>query len=262
MILTALTVSYSILDPAVPLAPRASQCALAVMAKAPRPGKVKTRLAPPLTLDQAAELNACFLRDTAANIGAVAASSPAAGVISYTPVGDEVFFNNLLPDDFVLIPQRGGDFGERLLATAQDLLSCGYGSVCLIDSDSPTVPAAAFEQAIAELQKDGDRIVLGPSQDGGYYLIGLKRAHSEVFADIRWSTSSVFAETVAAAKSVGIEVVVLPLWYDVDDGETLGLLTAELLGDVPPPFATLPGYCAEHTRAYLIALNEQGSGRR
>ena len=111
----------------------------------------------------------------------------------------------------------------------EDLLACGYGSVCLIDSDSPTVPAAAFEQAIAELQKEGDRIVLGPSQDGGYYLIGLKRAHSEVFTDITWSTSCVFAETVAAAKSAGIEVVVLPLWYDVDDGETLGLLTAELL---------------------------------
>jgi rSAM/selenodomain-associated transferase 1 len=259
--MTAPTVSYSILDPSKPLVTRASQCALAVMAKAPRPGKVKTRLAPPLTLDQAADLNACFLRDTAANIGAVTASSAAAGVISYTPVGDEVFFNNLLPDDFALIPQRGDGFGERLLATAEDLLSCGYGSVCLIDSDSPTVPAAAFEQAVSELQKEGDRIVLGPSHDGGYYLIGLKRAHPELFADISWSTSSVFVETVAAAKSAGIEVVVLPLWYDVDDGETLKLLTAELLGDVPPPFATLSGYYAEHTRTYLIRLSQQGSAR-
>jgi uncharacterized protein len=260
--MTASTVSYSILDPSKPLVTRASQCALAVMAKAPRPGKVKTRLAPPLTLDQAAELNACFLRDTAANIGAVTASSPAVGVISYTPVGDEVFFNNLLPDDFALIPQRGDGFGERLLATAQDLLSCGFGSVCLIDSDSPTVPAASFEQAIAELQKEGDRIVLGPSHDGGYYLIGLKRAHSQLFYEIRWSTSSVFTETLEAAKAADIEVVVLPLWYDVDDGETLELVTAELLRDASPPFATLPGYCAEHTRAYLISLNQQGSGRR
>src|ERR1700722_15158231 len=213
--MTPSTTCYTILDPANPLAKRASECALAVMAKAPRPGKVKTRLAPPLTLDQAAELNACFLRDTAANIGAVAASSPAAGVISYTPVGDEVFFNNLLPDDFVLIPQRGGDFGERLLATAQDLLSCGYGSVCLIDSDSPTVPAAAFEQAIAELAKPGDRIILGPAHDGGYYLIGLKRALPELFANIAWSTSTVFAETIVAAKAANLEAVILPLWYDV-----------------------------------------------
>jgi hypothetical protein len=256
------TTFYAILDPAKPLAKRASECALAVMAKVPRPGKVKTRLAPPLTLDQAAGLNACFLRDTAENIGAVAASGCAAtGVISYTPVGDEGFFDNLLPGDFALIPQRGDGFGERLLATAQDLLSCGYGSVCLIDSDSPTVPAAAFEQAIAELQKEGDRVVLGPSQDGGYYLIGLKRAHSELFAEVAWSTSSVFAETVAAAKAASIEVVILPLWYDVDDGETLEMLTGELLGDVAPPFATLPGYCAEHTRIYLTLLNQQGSDR-
>jgi hypothetical protein len=198
------------------------------------------------------------VRDTAANIGAVAASGCAAGVISYTPVGDEGFFNNLLPEDFVLIPQRGDGFGERLFATVQDLLSCGYGSVCLIDSDSPTVPAVAFEQAIAELQKEGDRVVLGPSQDGGYYLIGLKCAHSELFADVAWSTSSVFAETVAAANAAGIEVVVLPLWYDVDDGETLELLAAELVDGVRPPFATLPGYCAEHTRAYLVQLDQQG----
>jgi uncharacterized protein len=260
--MTPATTFYTILDPAKPLNERASECALAVMAKAPRPGKVKTRLAPPLTLDQAAGLNACFLRDTAANIGAVAASSRAAGVISYTPVGDEGFFNKLLPADFVLISQRGDGFGERLFATVQDLLACGYGSVCLIDSDSPTVPAAAFEQAVAELQKEGDRVVLGPSQDGGYYLIGLKSAHSELFANIAWSTSSVFAETVAAAEVAGIEVVVLLLWYDVDDRETLEMLTAELLGDVPPLFATLPGYCAEHTRTYLLRLSEQGSNRR
>ena len=259
--MTPSTMSYSILDPAKPLAARAGQCALAVMAKAPRAGKVKTRLAPPLTLDQAAELNVCFLRDTAENLAAVATAGGAAGVISYTPVGEEALFDNLLPADFALIPQRGDGFGERLLATAHDLFSCGYGSVCLIDSDSPTVPAASFEQAVVELQREGDRIVLGPSEDGGYYLIGLKRVHPEPFADITWSTSSVFAETVAAANAAGIEVVILPLWYDVDDGEALELLTAELVRNVPPPFATLPGYRAEHTGAYLRLLGQR-SGER
>jgi len=182
-------------------------------------------------------------------------------VVSYTPIGEEANFAGVVSDDVPLIPQRGEGFGERLQCTTADLFAAGFSAVCLIDSDSPTVPAAAFEQAIAELEKEGDRIVLGPSQDGGYYLIGLKRAHSEVFADVTWSTSSVFAETVAAAKAADIEVVVLPLWYDVDDGETLELLTAELLGDVPPPFATLPGYCAEHTRTYLILLSQQGGDR-
>lgn len=257
----ASTISYPILNPGNPLAVRAGQCALAVMAKAPRSGKVKTRLAPPLTLDQAAAINICFLRDTAENIAAVAASGRAAGIISYTPIGDEALFDNLLPAGFALIPQRGDGFGERLLATAQDLLACGYGSVCLIDSDSPTVPAAAFEQAIAALQKKGDRIVLGPAHDGGYYLIGLKLAHPELFADINWSTSTVSAETIAAAKAVNIEAVTLPLWYDVDDDATLDILAAELLLNTPPPFTKIPGYAAPHTRDFLRNL-KQGSDLR
>jgi hypothetical protein len=254
--------SYPILDPAHPLTTRAGQCALAVMAKAPRPGKVKTRLAPPLSLDQSAAINICFLQDTTANISAVAASGNAAGIISYTPIGDEALFDNLFPRGFALIPQRGDGFGERLLATAEDLLACGYGSVCLIDSDSPTVPAAAFEQAVSELAKPGDRVVLGPSHDGGYYLIGLKRAHAEVFANISWSTSTVFAETVAAAKAANLEVVTLPLWYDVDDASTLGLLIAELLHSNPPSFTFIPGYSAQHTRDFLRIFVEQGIERR
>jgi hypothetical protein len=250
--------SYPILNPANPVAARATQCALAVMAKAPRPGKVKTRLSPPLTSDQAAAINICFLRDTTENIAAVSASGQSAGIISYTPVGDEALFDNLLPADFSLIPQRGDGFGERLLATAEDLLACGYGGVCLIDSDSPTAPAAAFEQAVTELQKPGDRIVLGPAHDGGYYLIGLKHAHPELFADITWSTSTVFAETLAAAKSTNLEAVILPLWFDVDDAPTLAILNAELLHQTPPHFNTISGYPAKHTRDFLRILSNQG----
>ena len=256
------TTLYPILNPANPLATPAGLCALAVMAKAPRSGKVKTRLAPPLTLDQSAAINACFLRDTTDNIAAVAACGNAAGIVSYTPIGDESLFDNLLPSDFALIPQRGDGFGERPLSTAEDLLSCGYGSVCLIDSDSPTVPAAVFEQAVAELAKPGDRIILGPSHDGGYYLIGLKRAHPDLFANITWSTSTVFAETIAAARAAHLEAVLLPLWYDVDYAATLDILGAELLHHTPPPFTSIPGYPAPHTRDFLGKLNQQGSDRR
>lgn len=246
---------YSILKPGNPVPARANQCALAVMAKAPRAGKVKTRLSPPLTLEQSAALNICFLQDTTQNIAEVSASGQSAGIISYTPIGDEAAFDDLLPPSFQLIPQRGENFGERLFHAAEDLLHCGYGSVCLIDSDSPTVPAAAFEQAVADLARPGDRIVLGPSQDGGYYLIGLKHSHPELFANINWSTSTVFSETMVAAESVGIETVTLPLWYDVDDGPTLAFLSSELLANTPPPFATSPGYPAPRTCAFLHALN-------
>lgn len=242
---------YPILDPSHIDPARTSKCALAVMAKAPRPGKVKTRLSPPLTLEQSAALNICFLRDTTQNIAEVSADGGASGLVCYTPVGEESLFNGLLPEGFALIAQRGDSFGERLLAASEDILSCGFNAVCLIDSDSPTVPASAFHQAVEALNRPGDRIVIGGSNDGGYYLIGLKTAHPEPFSDIHWSTATVYAETVAAIVKAGIELVELPVWYDVDDGETLKLLQDELLGRTPLPFATTEGYTAPYSRKFL-----------
>ena len=244
---------YRILTPSAPDPQFAGRHALAVMAKAPRPGKVKTRLSPPLTPAQTAALNICFLKDTTENIAAVV--HRATGLVCYTPVGDEAAFEGILPDTFALIPQRGDAFGERLLAAAQDILACGFASVCLIDSDSPTVPHAAFQQAVDELAKPGDRIVLGPSHDGGYYLIGLKQPHAEPFARISWSTAAVADETRQRCREASLELIELPLWYDVDDATTLDLLNAELLQTTHPPFAATPGYPAPHTREFLLELD-------
>jgi rSAM/selenodomain-associated transferase 1 len=244
--------SYPILDPARLHPELESKCALAVMAKAPRPGKVKTRLSPPLTAEQAAALNVCFLRDTARNIADVASTSDALGLVSYTPVGEEGLFDGLLPAGFKLIAQRGDGFGERLLAAAEDILACGFGAVCLINSDSPTLPAGALRHAVEELNRPGDRIVLGGASDGGYYLIGMKAAHAEPFTSIHWSTSTVYTETVAAIARAGLELVELPVWYDVDDGETLRVLQNELLRSIPPSFATAPGYPAPYSRRFLL----------
>ena len=240
---------YEILNPAESSSDRAAQCAMAVMAKAPRAGKVKTRLSPPLTLEESAALNICFLKDTAENLASI---QGAAGIVCYTPIGDEAAFDGLLPESFALIGQRGDKFGERLLAAAEDILDCGYGAVCLIDSDSPTVPVAAFQAAVAELAREGDRVVIGPSDDGGYYLIGLKQAHAAVFERITWSTASVMAETVERAREAGLEVVLLPVWYDVDDAATLAILEDELLDGKSPKFATATGYVAPHTRGFLF----------
>jgi hypothetical protein len=159
----------------------------------------------------------------------------------------------LLPEGFALIAQRGDAFGERLLAAAQDILSCGYGSVCLIDSDSPTLPQSALVRAVDELLRPGDRVVLGGSDDGGYYLIGLKQAHVAPFERITWSTSSVYTETVERCREAGIEVVELPVWYDVDDAATLAVLEAELLQGKRPAFASGDGYAATATREFLQA---------
>ena len=242
---------YPILDPDHPIPALKHLCALAVMAKAPRPGKVKTRLSPPLRLEQTAALNICFLRDTTENLATI---PKAAGLISYTPVGDEALFAGLLPETFALVLQRGDAFGERLLAAAEDILGIGYGAVCLIDSDSPTVPQAAFAEAVEVLNGDEADVVLGPSHDGGYYLIGLKHPHQEPFQNITWSTASVLDETIAQCREANLRVHLLPIWYDVDDAATLAILEAELLFAKRPPFATLDGYPAPFTRDFLVAL--------
>ena len=106
---------YKVLQPGETAGVGVDCCALAVMAKAPRPGKVKTRLSPPLTPDQASALNICFIRDTTENIQQVTEASNSAGVVAYTPVGDEAAFDGLLPPGFQLLGQRGDGFGERLL---------------------------------------------------------------------------------------------------------------------------------------------------
>ena len=226
-------------------------CALAVMAKAPRAGKVKTRLQPPLTAEEAAALNVCFLRDTAENIAAIANEGAAQGLICYTPVGDEAAFDDLLPEGFALIAQRGDGFGERLLCAAEDILSCGFGAVCLIDSDSPTMPSSALRAAVNALARPDNQVVVGPSEDGGYYLIGMKGPHPLVFERIRWSTEHVYAETVARMHEAGLDFVELPKWYDVDDSSTLAVLQRELLNGERPQFAAVSGFNARRTREFL-----------
>src|SRR5207244_836760 len=180
---------HPVLDPKRPFIAD-NLCALAVMTKAPRAGYVKTRLVPPLTPEEAAQLNICFLRDTASAI-TNACGNNARGVGVYTPVGSESAYIDILPTQFELLPQRGDGFGERLIFAMEDLFQCGFASVCLIDSDSPTVSAEAYAQAVELLVGSNDRVVLGPSDDGGYYLIGLKRNRRQLFERIDWSTERV-----------------------------------------------------------------------
>lgn len=206
------------------------RCALAVMTKAPRAGRVKTRLTPPLSPEEAAELNVCFLRDTTAAISRMADQKSAQGVAVYTPVGAESAYVDILPKDFLLVPQRGEAFGERLVAATEDLLALGFASLCLIDSDSPTLPEALFAEAVGLLARPDDSVVLGPSDDGGYYLIGLKKLHRRLFERIDWSTEHVLQQTVDAAREIDLPVQLLPTWYDVDDRNTLSRLCAECFG--------------------------------
>src|SRR6266513_4520741 len=241
---------FRVLDPNLPSRMARDLCALAFMTKAPQAGRVKTRLVPPLAPEEAAELNRCFLRDTAAAIsslciglrrlnaantqllpGAQKAPPQCGPVAVYTPVGAESAYTDVLPADFSLLPQRGDEFGERLYFAVEDLFKCGFDSLCLIDSDSPTVPAETFEQAVELLSASEEHVVLGPSDDGGYYLIGMKKPHRHLFEQIDWSTERVLNQTMQRATEIGIEVKQLPTGYDVDDDVSLRRLCNELLGE-------------------------------
>jgi rSAM/selenodomain-associated transferase 1 len=220
------------------------------MAKAPVVGEVKTRLVPPLTAQEAVALNMCFLRDMAANLKNISETEAASALVVYTPAGLETAFDGVLPEGFELLAQRGPSLGDRLCNATEDLLRQGYGAACLINSDSPTLPKSILIQAIELLARDGDRVVLGVAEDGGYYLIGLKQAHRNLFSGIAWSTSDVLAQTIQRATEIDLPVEMLPPWYDVDDAETLDRLCEELF------FApSLTGaYPAPHTRAFMESI--------
>ena len=229
--------------------------ALGIMCKAPREGACKTRLSPPLSAAEAAELSRCFIADVGSVIAEMAPAAGARGVAIYTPVGSEAAFDGLLPDGFARLGQRGDDLGERLLCATEDLLAGGDGGVCLINSDSPTLPASLLRQTVDALRRPGDRVVLGPAVDGGYYLIGLKRAHAPLFQGVAWSTGQVLAQTLTRAAALKVPLTLLPLWYDVDDLSALQLLLHELFaGGVPLAVDGLCGSPASHSRQYLQSL--------
>jgi len=236
-------------------------CAMAVMAKAPRVGAVKTRLVPPLSEAEAAELSGCFIRDIADNIVAAARSTPIRGHIAYSPSGSEAAFRDLLPSSFRLLPPRHDGLGFGLADAAEDLLAAGYGSVCLVNADSPNLPTSILVEAAQALQPPGDRVVVGPAEDGGYYCIGLKRPHLRLFEAIDWSTARVFGQTLERANEIGLEVVVLPTWYDVDDLASLRRLANALFGE--PVNESRPAqFAAPHTASFLRSLIGNGASRR
>ena len=225
--------------------------AVAIFCKTPSPGHSKTRLSPPLNPDECSQLSACFIRDLSMTIAQSTADGFGAPFAVYTPAGSEAALRLLLPETFTLHLQGNGDFGSRLLQASTELLAAGHAGVILVNSDSPTLPVEMLRQAIAAVRSQ-DAVVIGPAIDGGYTLIGLSRLHPHLFADIPWSTDEVYRATRQRADEIGLPVIEVGRWYDVDDAQTLRLLEAELAG-TPPPFATkgLIGAAAPSTRAFL-----------
>src|SRR5713101_398768 len=183
---------------AVPQCGRASipDCGIAVMAKASIPGRTKTRLVPPLTFEEAAACNTAFLRDVADNILAASGRASIAGHVAFGPPQSRPFFQENLPHEIGLIEAWQPDFGDCLLAAIAQLLERGHRSAVVLNSDSPTLPTSLLVETAQVLAQPGDRAVLGPASDGGYYLLGLKQAHDRLFRDIAWSTEDVARQTL------------------------------------------------------------------
>jgi rSAM/selenodomain-associated transferase 1 len=207
-----------------------SAAAIGIICKAPQPGRAKTRLATAIGAVAASGLSACFLRDVAAAIESVPEILVRRGYGVYAPAGVEHIMRELLPATFGLLLQVGDDLGDVLFGAARDLLIAGHDCVLLVNGDSPTLPARFLVQAIESLREPGDRMVLGPASDGGYYLIGLKRPHRHLFTQIAWGTETVARSTCERAAEIGLATTLLPEWYDIDDIETLGWLRDELAG--------------------------------
>jgi rSAM/selenodomain-associated transferase 1 len=236
------------------------ECAIGVMAKAPRAGFSKTRLCPPLRPEQAATLSAAFLRDVTENIVLAARQTAIAAYVAYAPAGQEALFDGmlaagtglLLADGSPLMPPDVQGFGRCLLHAVMAMLARGHAAAVVLNSDSPTLPTALLTRTAAALAGEGDRVVLGPADDGGYYLLGMKAAHAHLFADIAWSTDNVAETTRQRAAQLGLELVELPAWYDVDDYATLTRLLRETA--VPEVNNGLLPYAAPFTALALAGM--------
>jgi rSAM/selenodomain-associated transferase 1 len=211
---------------------------LSVIVKRPTAGQTKTRLLPALSPEQAAALSECFLKDT---LDVMRQVPNAQREIAFLPETERPYFVRLAPD-FGLYVQEGADLGARLDRALQHYLKPGNGHAVVMDSDSPTLPSAYLVQAFEALE-DGADVVLGPCDDGGYYLIGLKRPAPRLLREVQMSTPRVTQDTLALAAAEGLKVSLLPTWYDVDEVTSLERLVCQLEETRPE--------VAPHTRAFL-----------
>jgi len=229
------------------------------MAKASEPGRTKTRLVPPLRPDEAAAFNTAFLRDVSANLQAAARVAAIqgyaiGGYMAFGPPGTEDFFRKTLPREIGLIEAWHPNFGDCLFTAISGLFAAGHDAAVVLNSDSPTLPTALLIETATVLARPGDRAVIGPSSDGGYYLLGIKRPHRRLFENVDWSTDRVARQSIERAREIGLEVHELPVWYDVDDQHALRLLHAELFEgrSFNPELMPFP---ASHTAALMHRLS-------
>lgn len=214
--------------------------AIGILARAPSDGGGKTRLTRHVGLDDPAALRRAIVLDTLDAARKVRVDDL---VVFCTPEGSESELLTLAGAGVRALPQRGADLGERLHHAFLELFAAGHTAALIIGSDLPTLPPAHIRSAVEALARPGDRVVLGPAEDGGYYLIGLKAPHPELFLGIPWSTDAVLSATIAAAGRLPVACV--DRWYDVDSVQDLDRAIADA--------------GAAHLRGWARAVGHRGS---
>ncbi len=197
--------------------------ALVIMAKEPRAGLTKTRLCPPFSYQHAAEFAEAILLDTLDLVNQIKEIQLA---IAITPPTAQNYFEKIIPDQGILVPVEGHDIGECIYYAMTQLLSAGYKKVIALNADGPSLPIEHIYAAIKVL--DEKEVVLGPGEDGGYYLIGVKKIQKNIFKNIEWSTDRVFKKTIENIEKLGLSYEVTPSWYDIDTASDVQRLYAEI----------------------------------
>ncbi|MFB6271282.1 MAG: TIGR04282 family arsenosugar biosynthesis glycosyltransferase [Salinibacter sp.] len=200
--------------------------ALLLFAKVPRPGHVKTRLTPALSPSEAARLYTAFLRDTVRQSRQLSAVDVRLYLAPPLPDGGL----DALPSDVSLHKQDGDGLGARMRRAFRDTLEDGYQRVVLMGSDHPTLPRSFLQQAYDALDAP-ESVCIGPTEDGGFYLLGMSAFYPHLFADMTYSHSEVLSDTLTRGAQTDARLVVLPQWYDVDRPPDLNRMLNDLKAD-------------------------------
>jgi uncharacterized protein len=205
------------------------KCGIIIMAKVPEAGKVKTRLQPFLTPEQSAEFANSLLQDTI-NKAKQAKNNL---IIAYSPIERRDHFDSFTNHNFMLLAQSGNNLGERMFNAFEFAFSQNLDSVVMIGTDSPTFPPDFVERAFGCLEQTD--AVLGKTEDGGFYLIGLRKLNKRIFENVEWSSAQTCSKTKNNLEQIGFSLTELPVWYDVDVPEDLERLKKdELLRQFAP----------------------------
>ena len=221
---------------------------IVMLSKAPEPGKVKTRLASHMSDLEAALLQEAFVLDT---LGSLACIEDTKKYLACHPDKNHIFFKEI-EENFVVTTfnQAGQDLGERMENAFRYLRDQGHKEIVVIGSDSPTLPVEILNDAFQRLKKD--ELVIGPSLDGGYYLIGISGKIPDLFSGIEWGTDKVFEETLKKLKENKLDFSLLPFWYDIDTIKELRFMQIHL-------DAMNDGSCVR-TREIIKRLKETNGG--